>query len=98
MKSRRRARERSDAEILVFLGQALEGVAGEDLLPRPHDLSSLELIERSSKDASRMAFEHAELDDVAGNAVRQSRCDLDDQIVGRGHDSAPHIEPSPVRR
>ena len=67
-------------------------------LPRSQELSTLESTKRSAKDAGRIAVEHAELDDVAGDAIRESHRELEDQVVGRGHDPTPDLRPRSVGR
>jgi hypothetical protein len=69
--------------VLVRLGQALEGVAREDLLSRAGICPRCRSTERSPKGARRTAFEHAELDDIPGNAVRESHRELEDVVVDR---------------
>ena len=74
----RRARERAALKVFIALGQAVKRVARKDLLPRPEQLASLKATNHSPKDTSRVALEHAELDDVARYAVREARRHLED--------------------
>jgi hypothetical protein len=92
----RRAGKRTDVEILVRLRKSQERVASEDLLlPGSEDLSSMEVIDRSFQGSRRTPSEHAELNDVAGNAVRESHCDFDDHVTGDRCNPASQFTPLP---